>query len=368
MQRRGNESGFAMLMVFVLAALIAVTLYFELPRVMFERTREREQLLIDRGEQYSLAVRRYYMKFGRFPAKMDDLDNTNNMRFLRRHYKDPMTGEEDWRIIHESAGVLTDSLVHQAPQQTQGQNGAPQSFGTLTSSAPFGSTPGASSTDASTEQAAPMAWGLTSRPSDRGPLGTAHGGVSAGTGETDLPIYADNGAPPALSPSADVNPPSDQGAAQTADNQNGANAGGAANPAGGQNAGNPATPGNPAIPGNPANPRIPGNPIAGPGDVARGINDALRTARPIPNGGTSGGQQLAGGGIGIAGVASKSPFRGIKTYNDRTKYKEWEFVFDLSKLQQQQAAQQGGAQQGGNPLNQPGGTQPTQPNLPTQQH
>ena len=37
------------------------------------------------------------------------------------------------------------------------------------------------------------------------------------------------------------------------------------------------------------------------------------------------------GGGGIAGVASNQNGVGIKRYNDRKKYKEWEFVFDYRK-------------------------------------
>ncbi len=46
--------------------------------------------MIHRGVQYSRAIRTYYKKFGRYPTKLEDLDNTNNMRYLRKHYKDPM--------------------------------------------------------------------------------------------------------------------------------------------------------------------------------------------------------------------------------------------------------------------------------------
>jgi len=34
-------------------------------------------------------------------------------------------------------------------------------------------------------------------------------------------------------------------------------------------------------------------------------------------------------GAGIAGVASKAEGTGIKIYNEREKYKEWEFVYDF---------------------------------------
>jgi hypothetical protein len=41
-----------------------------------------------------------------------------------------------------------------------------------------------------------------------------------------------------------------------------------------------------------------------------------------------GGTQVGGG---IAGVASESTGPGIKIYNERKKYNEWEFVYDQSK-------------------------------------
>jgi hypothetical protein len=40
------------------------------------------------------------------------------------------------------------------------------------------------------------------------------------------------------------------------------------------------------------------------------------------------GQQIGGG---IAGVASTAEGSGIKVYNDRDKYEEWEFIYDPKK-------------------------------------
>jgi hypothetical protein len=318
--RRGHESGFAMLMVFVVAAVIAISLYFELPRAMFEHTRQKEQLLIDHGEQYTIAIRRFYIKFGRWPTTMDELANTNNMRFLRRQFNDPMTGKADWRIIHESAGILTDSLVHPANPLAPGQNGAPgstgstgstggQSFGSLISSQPFGSSMTSGSTGSTADQPAPRAWGLLFRPSDRGPLGTAHGGVAASTGDTQspddasgagtVPGYPDTGA----NSNAATNPPA-TGAA------------GALGSAGATGS-------------------------TGPNAVTTMIQNGLTNPQQSPNTSPFGqNPSIAGGGIGIAGVASTSPYEGIKRYKDHSKYKEWEFVFDASSMQQLQAPQQ----------------------------
>jgi hypothetical protein len=74
---------------------------------------------------------------------------------------------------------------------------------------------------------------------------------------------------------------------------------------------------------------------------------------------------LGGGGTGLAGVASTAQGTGIHIVNDRKKYKEWEFVYDLKKdkttgvgqlMQQQQQMMQQGAPgtQGGGFGNQPG--------------
>ena len=59
----------------------------------FEIKRDREEEMIHRGVQYSRAIRAYYKKFGRYPTKIEDLENTNNLRFLRKRYKDPLNGQ-----------------------------------------------------------------------------------------------------------------------------------------------------------------------------------------------------------------------------------------------------------------------------------
>ena len=52
------------------------------------------------------------------------------------------------------------------------------------------------------------------------------------------------------------------------------------------------------------------------------------------------GQTIGGG---IAGVASTAESEGIKIYNERSKYNEWEFVYDFRKEQARQMAGQMGA-------------------------
>src|SRR5216683_195719 len=114
-----GEEGFVLLLIFAMAAAVALMLYIELPRVSFEAQRNREQLLIERGEQYKRAIQLYFRKFKTYPASIEQLENTNNVRFLRRRYADPLTGKNEWRLIHIGpGGVFTDSLTHK-PKKDQ---------------------------------------------------------------------------------------------------------------------------------------------------------------------------------------------------------------------------------------------------------
>jgi hypothetical protein len=141
-RRRSQESGFALLLVFAMAALVAIALYLELPRVAFEAQRNKEQILISRGGEYKRGIQLFVRKFGRYPAKIEDLENTNNTRFLRRRYKDPMTGSDEWRFIHAApGGVFPDSITMKpdpsaSPTSASGSNNS--SFGSSMGGSSFG--------------------------------------------------------------------------------------------------------------------------------------------------------------------------------------------------------------------------------------
>ena len=93
-------------------------------RVMQSR-RETEQELIFRGQEYIRAIQKYQRKYGVYPSSIDDLVSRDGYRFIRRQYKDPVTGE-DFRLINVNAdGSLTGSLtLLSLPVSTQ-QNAAP---------------------------------------------------------------------------------------------------------------------------------------------------------------------------------------------------------------------------------------------------
>src|ERR1035441_863280 len=111
--RRRNDSGFALLLVFLMAAMVALYLYMEIPRVAFETQRQKEEVLAERGEQYKRAIKLFVSPkgIGHWPVKIEDLENTNNRAFLRYRFADPFTGKGDWRMVHIQNGVLTDSVL-----------------------------------------------------------------------------------------------------------------------------------------------------------------------------------------------------------------------------------------------------------------
>lgn len=88
--QKRSQRGYVLLMLLLLMATLAIAMATAMPALTFEMRRDREAELIHRGTQYSRAVRAYFKKFGRYPTKMEDLESANNMRFLRKRYKDPM--------------------------------------------------------------------------------------------------------------------------------------------------------------------------------------------------------------------------------------------------------------------------------------
>jgi len=94
-------------------AVMAIGLTAVAPAIAQRVRREREIELIHRGKQYVRALRLFYRRFGRYPVRLEELEQTNNIRFLRKHYKDPMTASGDWRLIHFGEAQLT--LPNAAP-------------------------------------------------------------------------------------------------------------------------------------------------------------------------------------------------------------------------------------------------------------
>src|SRR5215469_13704311 len=96
---RRADCGYVLLYLLFLVAVLAISLVTVLPTIKFVIKRDQEQEMVHRGEQYRRAIRRYYRKMGSYPATLDVLQNTNDMRFLRKRYKDPMNHNQDFKVL-----------------------------------------------------------------------------------------------------------------------------------------------------------------------------------------------------------------------------------------------------------------------------
>ncbi len=432
--RRGSESGFALLLVFVMAASIAIMLYKEFPRLVFESQRIKEQDLIRQGEEYQRAIQLYVRKNKKYPPSIDDLEHGTEIRYLRRRYKDPMTGKEEWRLIHiDNAGFYTDSLIHKREEEDEEKS--QNTF--ITEGAAFGSTgppPGQETgqqggaairgasdrpaADASQYHGVPggQQFPLPGQPAPGGQINPVAGGSA----------YFPPGQRPGQNPQYPYNQPGTPQPGQVPPYQPGQTPAPNPNyPAGVNPYVAPNMPGQPMPPGFPqqqgapvpnpnspvgvnpdVTPQIPGStqalgsrayPSVGvpglPGPYGQQITPSAPTqssgystgptppgygrtgsapqpfmGRPATSGGTrtaagsaspalgmiqqilttprpGGLQGLAGGnatggqvvGGGIAGVATTLEAEGIMVYNERTKYQEWEFLYDFREEQANQA-------------------------------
>jgi hypothetical protein len=207
--RHQKERGFALLLIFFMAAAIAIMLYAQLPRVAFESERDKEQLLIDRGEQYKRAIALFYNDYKRYPSKIEDLEDTNGHRYLRRRYKDPYTGKDEWRLIHTNGQYLTDSLVQKPPgNPADCSSGTTQGVGPALTGNAVGSTSSANATGGTSSTSTTSTTGGTSTTSTTGGTSTASTTCSTG-GAGATATSATPGATPATSSvnSTDPNAP-----------------------------------------------------------------------------------------------------------------------------------------------------------------
>ena len=141
---RNGEQGYVLLTMLLMIAVMGIMAATLVTSIKFDIKRDREEEMIHRGVQYSRAIRAYYKKFGRYPATIENLENTNQMRFLRKRYKDPLTGK-DFKLLHFGeakmglVGMVGGGMIPGA--STIGSNGTltPNSSSGFGNSSAFGS-------------------------------------------------------------------------------------------------------------------------------------------------------------------------------------------------------------------------------------
>jgi competence protein ComGC len=94
--------GYTLAAAMLLIAVMSIMMALSLPVWERIKQRENEEELIFRGKEYLEAVGRYHTKFHSFPP---DLETLHKMKFIRKLYKDPMSENGEWKVLHP------DSLV-----------------------------------------------------------------------------------------------------------------------------------------------------------------------------------------------------------------------------------------------------------------
>jgi type II secretory pathway pseudopilin PulG len=94
-----RERGYILLVLLLSVSLLSIGLMGMMAGIETQIKRDREEELIHRGVEYSRAVRSYVKKFGHYPTSVEALESPTSGRFLRKRYKDPITGK-DFKLLY----------------------------------------------------------------------------------------------------------------------------------------------------------------------------------------------------------------------------------------------------------------------------
>jgi hypothetical protein len=270
-RRRSSHQGYILVILTLFVALAAFATLATAPRVVQQLRRDREEEMIHRGAQYARAIRKFVKKNGVYPTSLDQLENTNHVRYLRRRYKDPFSPDGKWRLLH----------IGDVPFMGIGQTGQTGQTGEATNQQ---TQPGAPLGQATSQPNQPGALlgqptaGSSSMGQSLGQLGTQLGVQPAGALGSGLSNGIAGDKEGMGSQQNDQGPSGQPEAkAQAEDNKNASG-----------------TSGTGAMSSQPSTPH----------------------------------QGITFGGGAILGVASASERQGIKEFNGKNKYKEWYFVYD----------------------------------------
>lgn len=112
-KRRRAESGYAMLTVVFMAALMIIAAAAVQTNILTQGRREKEEELIWRGKQYMRGIYLFQRKNGRFPNSIEELVKPGiGVRYMRKAYKEPMnTVDGSWRLLYVGpAGQIIGSV------------------------------------------------------------------------------------------------------------------------------------------------------------------------------------------------------------------------------------------------------------------
>ena len=291
------EDGYLLLTVLVLIFLVLLSLSVAAPRVAKEIQRDKESEAVQRGLQYQRAIKLYYKKFGAYPIDIKQLENTNQIRFLRKRYPDPLTGKDDWRLIHMGEAKVP-------PMGMFGQ---------------------------------PLQSGLSSRSTGPGINGAGSGGfqntnATTGTSGDSSSIGNSNS-------TGSANPGNSGSSFGNFGSTGSGNSGSS-----GSSFGSFGSTGSSPSSGSFGSTGNGGSPLGGTGSSFGSSNQP----------GNNSGKSFGGSGAPIVGIGLPLDKESMRVYHKQKKYSQWEFVYDP----QQDMMNGGGQRRGGDPGTNPSGIGP----------
>jgi type II secretory pathway pseudopilin PulG len=106
-----RSRGAALLLAMFLVAIIGIMLTVAGRAWHTEAQREKEAELLAVGGEYARAISRYHAASLQYPENLNqlllDTRQQNTVRYLRRLYRDPMTGSKQWGLIKDASGRIT---------------------------------------------------------------------------------------------------------------------------------------------------------------------------------------------------------------------------------------------------------------------
>ncbi len=122
-QRNGGFTYLGVLLVIaVMAAVLGGTA--DVWHTTVQREKERELMFV--GKQFRAAIGQYYASHRMYPHNLEDLvkdpSYPSTRRYLRKIYRDPMTGTSDWAVVRMGDGgiVGVHSLSEKKPIKIAG--------------------------------------------------------------------------------------------------------------------------------------------------------------------------------------------------------------------------------------------------------
>jgi type II secretory pathway pseudopilin PulG len=117
------EQGYVLLSLMLIVGLLTIAAAVVAPSIAFQIKREREEEMVHRGVQYSRAIRGFLKNNKRYPTRLEELSDANGLKFIRKFYKDPITGRE-FKLLHMADLPSQGGITNLNPSDAQAAENA----------------------------------------------------------------------------------------------------------------------------------------------------------------------------------------------------------------------------------------------------